>query len=152
MFARIAIMAPVLALAACQGSAPEPTVPANDTAPAAPAPPSPEPTPSPSPTTVAAGGAELKRWLTGSWSYDASCGSDYGVHFNADGTIHNYGDIGRWKVEGGDVIQTISETQELGMEPTPVNPPQVARFQVEQVDADNGVILHDGRRIPIKRC
>lgn len=142
---------PLLMLAACEMQAAAPETPANAAAPAPAAPP-PSPSPSPEPTRAADKGGDLKRWLTGVWSYDDSCGSDYAVRFDADGRIDNYGDIGRWKVEGDAVVQTITQTQELGMEPEPVTPPRVTRFTIARDGADSGAILFEGRRIPIKRC
>lgn len=86
------------ALAACQPDAAKPVQKA-EASEAAPAPAAP----------AAAAGAPLRDWLIGSWSFEASCASDFIAHFAADGSLDNSGEMGGWALAGNTVTETIRE-------------------------------------------
>lgn len=97
--------------------------------------------------------AAVDRWLIGAWSYEASCATDFAARFHADGRVENAGDIGTWTAHGDRVTERITRRFELGDESEEtLDPPEVRSYRVERVDADRGVIVIDGRRVPIRRC
>jgi hypothetical protein len=97
----------------------------------------------------------LQAWLTGSWSFEADCATDFTVHYRADGTLQNGEDSGRWTLDGETVVETITERFEMGGEaPEAVNPPETRRYAVARVDATHGIVTSpfNGKKVPILRC
>ena len=82
----IALMLGGAALAACQPDAAKP-VPKAEASEAAVA---------PAAAAAGAAGAPLREWLVGSWSFEASCASDFIAHYAADGSLDNSGEMGGW--------------------------------------------------------
>ncbi|MCW3846522.1 hypothetical protein OF829_04675 [Sphingomonas sp. LB-2] len=97
----------------------------------------------------------LSEWLVGTWSFEKECASDFVVHYNADGSVDNSGDVGTWKVADGKITETITERGDLGGEAAQkVNPPEVRSFAVERIDQNHGVVTSpfNGKKVPILRC
>ena len=42
------------------------------------------------------------------------CETDFGISYSADGTFTGYEEAGMWRVEGSDLIETVTETWEMG--------------------------------------
>lgn len=107
----------------------------------------------PPPVPVPPVDAPLGQWLVGAWSYDTECATDFAVHFNADGSVQNAGDIGTWRVEGDRVTERTTERFEMGDDaPQKLDPPEQRSYRVEKIDATHGVITIEGRKVPIQRC
>ncbi|MCW3835140.1 hypothetical protein ACFQ1E_01210 [Sphingomonas canadensis] len=141
------------ALAAAIGGCGGPgAAPANNDSGAAP-PPANQEAERPQPRSTAAPGS-TEAWLTGSWSYGESCETDFAVHYNADGTLSNYEDEGRWTVAGDMVTETITErlTMGEGDGPEKLAKPEVRTYKVTRIDDRHGELLYQGRKIPILRC
>ena len=95
----------------------------------------------------------LRGWLVGSWSYGADCATDFAVHYGPDGSLNNYEDEGSWSVSGDTVTETITHRVVMGEDaPQVVNPPEVRRYTVTQIDRTHGKLRFEGRTIPILRC
>jgi hypothetical protein len=140
-------VAAIALLGACQQQAPQ--HPSNQGAGI----PEPEGTPSPLPANASAPKSPLRDWLIGTWSFEQTCQTDFIVHYNADGTLDNFGHIGTWTVEGERVTEKISERPDEGGEGSvKVDPPEANVYTVMRTDADNGVIRYQGRSVPIRRC
>ena len=147
---RIVVLTALL-LAACnqpqQPSANDAEIVNSDTAAPAPAPHLADSAPLP------AGG--LREWLVGAWSFEPECASDFVVHYNADGTVENSGDVGKWSLADGKITETITERMEMGSEaPEKVEPAEVRSFAVERIDQNHGVVTspYNGKKVPILRC
>jgi hypothetical protein len=111
------------------------------------------PAPAPAATSAAVAGSPVAQWLVGAWSYDTSCATDFILHYNADGTLQNGEDSGRWSLEGNAVTETITERFEMGSEaPLKLNPPEKRIYSVEQIDAGKGSLTFQGKKIAIQRC
>ncbi|WP_404335550.1 hypothetical protein AB2M62_16530 [Sphingomonas sp. MMS12-HWE2-04] len=105
------------------------------------------------PAAAVAAAPPLAEWLVGSWSFETSCATDFIAHFDADGRVNNGGEVGRWKIDGDRVTETIAERLDSGSEaPVAVSPPLVRSYSVTRSDAGNGVITIDGRKVPMHRC
>jgi hypothetical protein len=100
------------------------------------------------------GQSDLRGWLTGTWSFEASCTTDFIVHYNADGSLDNSGNIGGWKIEGDRITETVTQKpDENGEGPVvKVDPPEVIVYTVVRTDQDHGVLTFQGRNVPILRC
>ncbi|MEI9850481.1 MAG: hypothetical protein WDN24_06070 [Sphingomonas sp.] len=135
----------LVALAGCQPGAPPA---ANDSSAAA----ATEPAPRPAAASTFAPGS-LSAWLVGSWSYGEDCATDFAVHYNADGSLNNYEDEGSWSAEGDTVTETITQRATMGEDAVEkLNPPEKRRYSVTRTDAKHGVLLFQGKQIPILRC
>lgn len=149
---RVVAVSVALLLAGCNPPAPPPA--ANDAGPVIEN--EAEPTPAAhlaDNTPLPAGG--MSEWLVGHWSFGEDCASDFTVQYNADGTVDNSGETGKWKLEGGTITETITEAFEMGDDaPKKVDPPKVRSFPVERVDHNHGVITSpfNGKKVPILRC
>lgn len=109
--------------------------------------------PAPVATSPAVAASPLAQWLVGAWSYDTSCATDFILHYNADGTLQNGEDSGRWALDGVKVTETISERFEMGSDaPVRLSPPETRTYTVEQIDAGKGALTFQGKKIPIQRC
>ncbi|OJY50536.1 MAG: hypothetical protein BGP17_19040 [Sphingomonas sp. 67-41] len=131
------------ALAACQPDAAKPVqkAEASEAAPAAPA-------------AAAPASAPLRDWLVGSWSFEASCASDFIAHFAADGSLDNSGEMGGWALAGNTVTETIRERYDAAASDgaEKVNPPETRSYTIERADQDHGTITYQGRKVPMLRC
>ena len=140
----IALMLGGAALAACQPDAAKP-VPKAEASEAAVA-----------PAAAAAGatGAPLREWLVGSWSFEASCASDFIAHYAADGSLDNSGEMGGWALAGNIVTETIRERYDAAASDgaEKVNPPETRSYTIERADQDHGTITYQGRKVPMLRC
>jgi hypothetical protein len=140
-----------LLLAGCNPPAPPP---ANDAVPAAANDAAPAATPHLADNApLPAGG--MAEWLVGAWSFETDCASDFTVHYNADGSVENSGEGGRWKLEGDKITETITERFEMGGEaPEKVEPAEVRSYTVERVDQNHGIVTSpfNGKKVPILRC
>lgn len=97
----------------------------------------------------------MAEWLTGAWSFEKECASDFVVHYNADGTLENWVGGGRWAFADGKVTETITEKFDMGAEASEkVSPPEVHSYPVERVDQNHGVATspYTGKKVPILRC
>lgn len=106
--------------------------------------------PAPGPAAAQAG---LAAWLAGSWSYGEDCATDFAVHYHPDGSLQNYEDEGRWSAEGDTVTETITQRSTMGEDAVQkIDPPETRRYTVTRTDARHGVLLYEGKQIPILRC
>ncbi|HEX8300792.1 hypothetical protein [Sphingomonas sp.] len=138
----------LLAAAACEPAPPAPV--ANQIAAIDGADPAP---PAPAVTSAAIAGAPMAQWLVGAWSYDTSCATDFILRYNADGTLQNGEDSGRWVLDGDIVSETISERFEMGSDaPVKLDPPEKRTYSLERIDAGKGSLTFKGKKIPIQRC
>lgn len=149
---RCALGAALLAaLGGCQPDAPAAGGNASAANVAAPAPP--EPGANAAAPAALAPDAPLRDWLVGAWSFEASCATDFIVHYEADGALDNAGEAGRWALAGDQVTETVTERFENGGEaPVKVDPPIVRSYRVARKDATHGTITIDNRRVDILRC
>ncbi|RYG87331.1 MAG: hypothetical protein EON59_07750 [Alphaproteobacteria bacterium] len=109
--------------------------------------------PAPVATSAAVAASPIGQWLVGAWSYDTSCATDFILHYNADGTLQNGEDGGRWALTGDTVSETILERFEMGSDaPIKLDPPEKRSYTVQQIDADKGTLTFQGKKIPILRC
>ncbi|MES2986840.1 MAG: hypothetical protein V4808_02945 [Pseudomonadota bacterium] len=112
-----------------------------------------EPAPAPIATSAAIAGSPMAQWMVGAWSYDATCATDFILHYNADGTLQNGEDSGNWALDGAKVTETITERFEMGSDaPVKLSPPDTRTYTVEQIDAGKGSLTFQGKKIPIQRC
>lgn len=139
----IALMLGGAALAACQPDAAKPVQKAEASEAAAAA-----------PAAAAAASAPLRDWLVGSWSFEASCASDFIAHFAADGSLDNSGEMGGWALAGNTVTETIRERYDAAASDgaEKVNPPETRSYTIERADQDHGTITYQGRKVPMLRC
>lgn len=105
-------------------------------------------------TAVDPPGAALDRWLTGTWSLDEYCGSsDFAITYRADGGLDNSGQLGRWSLEGDRLTETITESIPEGADaPARLATPETRSYTVRRIDQRHGLIVFEGRDIPILRC
>ena len=109
--------------------------------------------PAPAATSAAVAGSPMAQWLVGAWSFDTSCATDFIVHYNADGSLQNSEDSGRWALAGDTITETIVERFEMGSDaPQKIDPPETRSYKVEQKGADAGMLTFRGKKIPIQRC
>lgn len=146
---RIGYLTGIAALALLGGCQPDaPQSPANAGAGA----PSPTPSPPP-PENASAERSPLRDWLVGTWTTEQSCQTDFLIHYNADGSVDNYGDVGTWTVEREEVTEAITEKlHENGDEPVKLDPPEKRTYTVMRSDPTHGIIRFQGRSVPITRC
>lgn len=102
----------------------------------------------------AAANAPLRDWLVGSWSFEASCASDFIAHYGADGAVDNSGEIGSWSISGDTITETIRERYDSAESDgaQKLNPPETRSYTVERTDQDHGTITYQGRKVPMLRC
>jgi hypothetical protein len=146
MRAGLILSAATLALlGGCNGKAPEPAnqsvaAPANAAAPA-------------SPATAAADSSDLRAWLIGSWSFEDACTTDFIVHYSADGSLDNSGNIGSWSLKGDKITETVTQKPDENGEGTvKADPPEVIVYTVSRTDQTHGTVSFQGRNVPILRC
>jgi hypothetical protein len=111
--------------------------------------------PQPAGTDVAADLAKagLREWLIGTWSFERDCATDLHVHYNADGSLDNSGEIGTWAIAGDEVTETITQKLESGgEEPVKADPPEVRKYRVVRGDPNHGVVNFERRSVPMLRC
>lgn len=95
--------------------------------------------------------APLAEWLVGHWAYEEDCATDFTVVYSADGKLDAHGNVGKWKAEGDQVTETITERMgEAGTEP--VDPPETVRYTVEKQGADRGMLRRGSATQAIRRC
>ncbi|WP_145960964.1 hypothetical protein [Sphingosinithalassobacter portus] len=143
----LCIAMPLALLCACSAADP-----IGDTANAAEAPG--KDSPAPGAAAAVAADAPIDRWIVGTWSFDAYCGSsDFAVVYAADGSVDNGGQQGRWTLDGDTVTETIEREidQETGTLTT-LSAPITRSYTVERRDASHGVLRFEGNDIPILRC
>lgn len=96
---------------------------------------------------------DLRAYLLGRWSYEDNCENDQLLHYEGDGKLDDFGELGTWSLAGDIVTKTVTERYELGDEgTTKIDPPETYTYRVERIDAEHGIIHHQGNRIPILRC
>jgi hypothetical protein len=79
--------------------------------------------------------------------------ADFILRYNADGTLQNGEDSGRWVLDGDIVSETISERFEMGSDaPVKLDPPEKRTYSLERIDAGKGSLTFKGKKIPIQRC
>lgn len=141
----IAVAIGGIALAACEPDAPKPVEKGEASAPASQASAGPAATPlAPSP---------MREWLVGTWSFEASCATDFLAKYGADGSLDNSGEVGSWSLAGETVTETIRERpDENGEAPVKLNPPETRAYSVAQIDQNHGTITYQGRKVPMLRC
>jgi hypothetical protein len=104
-------------------------------------------------STPAPNDAAMHDWLVGTWSFEASCASDFLVRFGPDGALDNSGETGSWAVAGSEVTETIRERPDEGGEaPVRVDPPETRSYAVARIDQGHGTITYQGRAVPMLRC
>jgi hypothetical protein len=101
--------------------------------------------------------AELANWIIGAWA-SSTCDTDNGEEFARRGRYYGYESEGRWHIENGNLIVTVTHAQQdpnagLGEgQITPVaNPRPVARPITRNGPNSMGLIV-DGRRSSMIRC
>ncbi|WP_448662425.1 hypothetical protein ACG3SL_17420 [Sphingomonas sp. CJ20] len=141
----IAAAIALVALAGCSPGAPAANAVEKRDLPPQAAPATPSTTPGPA--------SPLRDWIVGAWSFDATCSTDFVIHYEADGALDNAGEVGRWALEGDMLTETVTERFENGGEaPVKLDPPTRRTYRVERIDAGHGVITFEKRRVPILRC
>jgi hypothetical protein len=144
----VAAFALLVLLAGCTDA---PEIPGNDAVAANAA----DPAAARLPDNAPLGAGGLAAWLVGTWSFEAECATDFAVHYNADGSVENSGEGGRWKLDGDTITETITERFEMGGdEPQKVEPAEVRSYKVERVGQNRGVVTSpfNGNKVPILRC
>jgi hypothetical protein len=95
----------------------------------------------------------LREWLVGTWSFERDCATDFQVHYNADGSLDNSGDIGTWSIAGDEVTETITQKfEDGGGEPVKLNPPETRKYHIARGDPNHGTVSYQQRSVPILRC
>lgn len=107
----------------------------------------------PVPTASGTDSADLKSWLIGSWSFEDACDNDFIVHYSADGSLDNSGNIGTWTMAGDKITETVTQKpDDLGEGTVKVDPPEVIVYSVVRGDRTHGTLSFQGRNVPIIRC
>jgi hypothetical protein len=97
--------------------------------------------------------APMAQWITGTWSFDSSCTTDFVIRYEADGKLDNAGEVGSWKLDGDQLVETLTERFENGgAAPMKLDPPVTRRYSVQRIDDGRGMIRFEGRDVPIQRC
>ena len=100
-----------------------------------------------------AGGAPTAQWITGTWSFDSNCTTDLVIRYDADGKLDNAGEVGSWKLDGDQLVETLTERFENGgAAPVKLDPPVTRRYSLQRLDESRGMIRFEGRDVPIQRC
>ena len=90
--------------------------------------------------------------LIGTWSFDGSCGSSYGMGLSGDGEVwfDEWGS-GLWVVDGGAILMILQES-EIGIDE--VIGVTAVRLRVDGYHGDrfDGTFLQNGLRIQAVRC
>jgi hypothetical protein len=97
--------------------------------------------------------APTAQWITGTWSFDSSCITDLVIRYEADGKLDNAGEVGSWKLDGDQLVETLTERFENGgAAPVKLDPPVTRRYSLQRIDESRGMIRFEGRDVPIQRC
>lgn len=92
---------------------------------------------------------ELRAMLVASWvtsderpegDPEDICATDNGIILEADGGYASYSEGGRWDVKDGTLIITSTTTfpddEEDNASETPIDPPRIARWQIEEISGN----------------